>query len=109
MSQSHHFIIQATAEQLARHWPDNARYMNRHTDPWHFIYLRFTNLKEDDCWRRVCDTLGYDFDNEEYFAFNNSRENSADLGEYSIFHVGEDEADDWIREAESFAREMDME
>ena len=109
MSQSHHFIIQATAEQLARHWPDNARYMNRHTDPWHFIHLRFTNLSEADCWRRVCDTLGYDFDNSEEFEFSTDAQTSAELGEYSVFRVGEDEADDWIREAESFAREMDIE
>ena len=106
MSKTLHFIVQATAEQLAKVWPDAPRYVNEHTDPWHFIHLRFTNLKELDAWERICDTLGYVFPDE--FEFSTSKENSADIGDYSVFLVGEDEADEWIRQAESYLTPLDL-
>lgn len=108
MSKSLHFIIQADPSQLGRVWPDSARYINEHTDPWYFIVLRFSNLTESDGWRRVCDALGYDFDNDEDFEFSTGAQTSADLGEYSVFHVSEDEADEWIRQAEAYLTPWDL-
>jgi len=108
MSKTLHFIVQATAAQLAAVWPHAPRYINEHTDPWHFVHLRLTNYNEADAWRSVCDDLGYDFDNPEDFEFSTSKENSAELGDYSVFHVGEDEADEWIRQAESYLTQLDL-
>jgi hypothetical protein len=107
MSKSIHFIVQADPSQLGRVWPDNARYINEHTDPQYFIHLRYSNIKEADGWRHVCDALGYDFDGED-FAFNTSSESSADLGEYAIFCVPEDEADEWITQAEAYLSPLDL-
>lgn len=108
MSKTLHFIVQATAAQLAAVWPHAPRYINEHTDPWYFVHLRLTNYNEADAWRSVCDDLGYDFDNPEDFEFATSKENSADIGDYSVFLVGEDEADEWIRQAESYLTPLDL-
>ena len=108
MSKSLHFIVQADPSQLARVWPVNARYINEHTDPQYFIHLRFSNLTESDGWRCVCDALGYEFDRADDFEFSTSSETSAHLGEYSVFHVSEDEADEWIRQAEAYLTPLDL-
>jgi len=55
MSKTLHFIITATAEQLAKVWPDAPRYTNVHTDPWHFVRIRVTNSTWVKAWESICD------------------------------------------------------
>jgi hypothetical protein len=105
MSKTLHFIITATAEQLAKVWPDAPRYTNVHTDPWHFVRIRVTNSTWVKAWESICDDLGADSSD---VLWDTIQYKSGNVGDYSIELVPEDEADDMIREAEAYLSPLDL-
>lgn len=105
MSSTRHFIITATAEQLAKVWPDAPRYVNEHTDPWHFVRIRVTNSTIVNAWESIADDLGAELSDIEWgtpeYGYGN-------IGDFTIEMMPEDEADEWIRQAESYLTPLDL-
>ena len=105
MSRTHHFIVQATAEQLAKVWPDATRYTNIHTDPWHFVRIRVTNSTWVKAWESIADDLGAELSDVEW---GTTQYKSGDIDDYYIQLMAEDEADEYIREAEAYLSPLDL-
>ena len=105
MSKTLHFIIIATAEQLAKVWPDAPRYTNVHTDPQHFVRIRVTNSTWVKAWESIADDLGAELSDVEW---GTTQYKSGNIDDYFIDLVPEDEADDMIRQAETYLAPLDL-
>ena len=112
MSKSLHFIIQATAAELAAVWPLAPRWTNSHTDPQHFVHIRLSNYSVEQGWHAICNDLGA-YISEDYPEENDidwSRKwEAGDVRGYAIWLFSEDEANDWIQEAMDYFRETEIE
>lgn len=110
MSNTHHFITIASAEDLRAAFPGATVWTNEHTDPEFFVHTRLHNYSLSAAWDRMVESLGGNNhgEPEDAIEWNTDAQVSGMVDKFSLRRVEADEAADMIELAKAYMQSGDL-
>lgn len=103
MSRDIHFIIIGSQKDLHSVHRYAYLHMSEHTDPDHFVHIRYHNMSEAAAWDGIIEEFGY-----EPEARKEIHNDSLQLDSVLIQMVTAHEAMEWLRESEVYKAGLDL-